>query len=429
MVPWFRYPARAREIGRDAGVSDSSRPYDVVLYGASGFTGRQTAAYFAAHAPAGTRWAIAGRDRGRLEVVRASLGVAHGQVDVLVADGADQPALDRMVASTRVLLSTAGPFATYGNGVVNACVRLGADYVDISGETAWVRDLIDRHHADAARSGTRIVPFCGFDSVPADLGTLLVARELQQRYGTPCTRARAYFRMAGGLNGGTIATAIQWQELGLTSRMADPFLLNPPGSWSPAVAKRSGDVRGLHYDADIDAWVGPSLVALTDTRVVRRSAALFAAWGESYGPEFVFQEFAKFDRPFARAKAMAMSLALAAINGALARRWTRRVLRPLVPAPGSGPSERSMNHGWFRSEHVAIGEGGVQVRGSIFHRGDPSNRATVRFVCESALCLALERDALPGGPGRGGVLTPATALGTVLVRRLQEAGVEISVRG
>ena len=345
----------------------------------------------------------------------------------MVADGADQPAIDKMVASTRVLLSTAGPFAVHGNGVVEACVRLGTDYVDISGETAWVRDLIDRHHVAAARDGTRIIPFCGFDSVPSDLGTLFVVRELQRQHGVPCEEARAYFRMAGGLNGGTVATAIHWQESGITARMRDPFLLNPSGSWSPAAAERSRDVEGLQFDAEAGTWVGPSLVALTDTRVVRRSAALFAEWGEPYGPGFVYQEYAKFEAPFAHAKAVAMSTALGAINGALARPWSRRMLRPLFPAPGSGPSERSMNHGWFRSEHLALGPGGERVRGHIFHQGDPSNRATVRFVCESALCLALERDALPGGPGRGGVLTPATALGMVLARRLRNAGVEISV--
>jgi len=401
--------------------------YDVVLYGATGFTGRQTVAYFAAHAPAGVRWAMAGRDRRRLEAVRESLPAGNTSVDVLVADGGDQAAIDTMVASTRVLLSTAGPFAVYGNKVVQACVRLGTDYVDITGETAWVRELIDQHHAAAAHHGTRIIPFCGFDSVPSDLGTLLVVRELQRRFGVPCHEARAYFRMAGGLNGGTVATATQWQESGIAARMRDPFLLNPSGSWTAAEADRSRDVTAPRYDADAGTWVGPSVVAQTDTRVVRRSAALCAGWGEPYGPAFVYQEYAKYDRPFARAKAVAVSTALAAINGALARRWSRRLLRPLFPAPGSGPSEHSMNRGWFRSEHLAVGPGGERVRGTIFHQGDPSNRATVRFVCESALCLALERDSLPGGAERGGVLTPATGLGMVLARRLRDAGVEIDI--
>jgi short subunit dehydrogenase-like uncharacterized protein len=408
-------------------VKDEHRPYDVVLYGATGFTGRQTAAYFAAHAPDGLRWAIGGRDRARLEAVRVSLGERGAPVGLFVAHGADQAAIDVMTGSARVVLSTAGPFVTHGSGVVDACVRLRTDYVDISGETAWVRQLIDRHHEVAARDGTRIVPFCGFDSVPADLGTLVVVRELQRRFATPCHEARTYFRFKGGVNGGTVNTAIQWEVSGVIARMRDPFLLNPPGSWSAGVADRSRDVRGVRFDAGVDSWVGPSLVALTDTRVVRRSAALFAQWGESYGEEFAYQEYSKFDRPLARAKALTMSAVLGAMNGALARRWSRRLLRPLLPAPGDGPSERSMDQGWFRSDHLATGNDGAQVRASIFHQGDPSNRATVRFVCEGALCLALERDELSGGRERGGILTPATALGEVLVRRLRQSGVEIDV--
>lgn len=403
------------------------REWNVVLYGASGFTGRQTAAYFAAHAPAGLRWAIAGRDRARLEAVRAALGTAGASVGLFVADGHDQAAIDDMVGSTRVVLSTAGPFATYGNGVVDACVRFGTDYVDISGETAWVRRLIDRHHETAARNGTRIVPFCGFDSVPADLGTLVVVRELQRRFGTPCRDAKAWFRFKGGVNGGTVNTAILWEESGVIAEMRDPFLLNPPGTWNRDVAGRSSDVRGVRFDAEVGTWVGPSLVALTDTRVVRRSAALFAQFGEGYGGDFAYQEYAKFERPLARVRALAMTAVLDAMNAALARTWSRRLLRPLVPAAGHGPSERSMDQGWFRSEHLATDGGGARVRATLFHQGDPSNRATVRFVCESALSLALERDALPGGGDRGGILTPATALGDVLVRRLRRAGVEIEL--
>lgn len=326
---------------RREGMHDPRRSHDVVLYGASGFTGRQTAAYFAAHAPDGVRWAIAGRDRAKLEGVRELLGRVRAPVDILVADGADQRAIDSMVAGTRVLLSTAGPFALYGNGIVEACARLGTDYVDITGETAWVRNVIDRHHAIAARGGTRLIPFCGFDSVPSDLGTLLVVRELQRRHGVSCDEARAYFRISGGLNGGTVATAIHWQESGISATMRDPFLLNPPGSWTASDIERSCDIAGPQFDAEIDAWVGPSVVATTDTRVVRRSAGLFAGWGESYGPAFVYQEYAKFEPPFARAKAVAMSTALAAINGALARHWSRRLLRPLFrPRGAAHPSAR-----------------------------------------------------------------------------------------
>jgi short subunit dehydrogenase-like uncharacterized protein len=179
-----------------------------VLYGASGFTGRQTVAYFAAHAPSGLRWAIAGRDRGRLERVRQHFGPLAGAVDVLVADSSDQPAVDDIARRTRILLTTAGPFARYGSTLVDACVRFNTHYVDITGEGAWVAQLLARYHDRAAATGTRIVPGCGFDSAPSDLGAMLVARHVRQALGRPCVAVHGYFRMRGGLNGGTAATAL-----------------------------------------------------------------------------------------------------------------------------------------------------------------------------------------------------------------------------
>src|SRR5688572_23056544 len=191
------------------------RRYDVVLYGASGFTGRQTAHYFAEHTqPGQLRWAIAGRDQSKLDAVKGSLGAHAETVDVLVADGRDRTAVGAIVAQTRVLLTTAGPFSLYGDAIVDACAELGTHYVDITGETAWVRDVIARHHERASASGTRIIPCCGFDSVPSDLGTLLAVRQLQRTHGVPCRSANAYIQMRSGLNGGTAASALTIQETG-----------------------------------------------------------------------------------------------------------------------------------------------------------------------------------------------------------------------
>ncbi|MBP6465834.1 MAG: saccharopine dehydrogenase NADP-binding domain-containing protein, partial [Rubrivivax sp.] len=177
-----------------------SRPYDVVLYGASGFVGRQTVAYFARQA-GGPRWAVAGRSAARLQAVRQACGAA--QAGVVVADAADAVALDALAAQTRVVLSTAGPFARHGSELVAACVRHGTHYVDITGETPWVREMIERHHDAAARRGTRIVPGCGFDSVPSDLGAWGVAQALWKRHGERCASVKACFSLRGGLNGGT----------------------------------------------------------------------------------------------------------------------------------------------------------------------------------------------------------------------------------
>ena len=385
----------------------SDRQYDVVLYGASGFTGRQTVEYFSRHAPAGIRWAIAGRDRGRLDAVRSALGAPARPEDVYAADSRDQAAVDAVVARTRILLNTAGPFALYGTPVVDACVRFGTHYVDITGEVVWVQDLIGRYHDRAAGAGTRIIPCCGFDSVPSDLGALLVARHMQSAHGVPCTEARAYFQMAGGLNGGTLASAINMFESGHV---------------------QSGrDLAPVRYDAQIAAWTGPFVMAPTNAWVVRRSAALQAQYGEPYSREFVYHEVLKFDPPLAHAKAIAATTAFAMFLGALRSPIARRVIRPLLPKPGTGPSVRAMERGWFRCDLLGWSETGRQVRGLIRHQGDPGNRATVRFLCESALCLALDADALPGGRQRGGVLTPATGLGQVLVDRLHRASVTIEV--
>ena len=220
----------------------TARDYDVVLYGASGFTGRQTVAYFAAHAPPSLRWAIAGRDGQRLQRVCEQVGSPMRVEDVLVADSGDQAAVDAVVRRTRVLLTTAGPFSRYGTPVVDACARFGTHYVDITGETPWVRDLIDRYHDRAAADGTRLIPCCGFDSVPSDLGAFVVARHAQAS-GTPVTEVRSAFRMRGGLNGGTAATALHMAAAPRRPGLGDPFLLDPAGAHTLRQAERSRDLR------------------------------------------------------------------------------------------------------------------------------------------------------------------------------------------
>jgi short subunit dehydrogenase-like uncharacterized protein len=405
--------------------ADRDTPYDVVLYGASGFVGRQTVQYFARHAPEGVRWAIAGRDRRKLEGVREECGA---RVDVLVADGRDRQAIDAIVSRTRVILTTAGPFALHGDALVDACVRLGTDYVDITGETPWVRTVIDRHHARAAADGTRIVPSCGFDSVPSDIGTLLVVQHLQRTFGVPCERVNAFFRLSGGLNGGTLATTLGLFEAAPREQLADPFLLDPPERRGRPHAERHRDPRGPMLHADVDAWVGPFFMGPINTRVVRRSAALREGWHEPYGSDFAYQEYQQFDEPVAALRAIGMVAAAAVGVAALRQPQLRSLVRRLGPRPGHGPTAQAIADGWYVGEFVGTAAGGAQARGTIRHGGDPANAGTVTCVCESALGLALQRDELPGGPTRGGVLTPATALGDVLAARLRRAGVTIDLR-
>jgi short subunit dehydrogenase-like uncharacterized protein len=403
----------------------SNRPYDVILYGASGFVGQQTVQYFARHTRLDeVRWAIAGRDRQKLEKVKSEVGTA---VDILVADSRDRTAIDTLVSQTRVLLNTAGPFALYGDGIVDACVRFGTHYVDITGETPWVKSLIDRYHPQAAAEGTRIIPCCGFDSVPSDLGTYLVVRYLQQEFGVPGTKVRAYFQAYGGFNGGTIASGFNLYDSGQMSQMSDPFLLNPPQEHSPKEIELSRDPKFPQYDAALGTWVAPFFMSPVNTRVVRRSGALFEGWGQSYGTDFTYQEYLKFDPPLTWLQATGMTTGMALFDGAMQQAPIRHFLRSFLPQPGSGPSEKTMNEGWFRCELLGFARDGRRVRGLIDDVGDPGNRATVKFLCESALCLALNEEQLPGGEGRGGILTPATGLGDVLAQRLRQAGMCLQV--
>src|SRR5437016_5279697 len=255
------------------------RKYDVVLYGASGFTGKQTVQYFAAHAhPAQVKWAIAGRNREALEAAKSQAGRQASAADILIADTQDQDALDKIVSQTRVLLSTAGPFALYGTKVVDACVRFGTHYVDITGETPWVKDLIDGYHEKAASTGTRIIPCCGFDSIPSDLGAYVMARHAQKNLGASCKEVKGYFQSAGGVNGGTLATGFNLYESVQAARTRDPFLLNPTGKHSAEEIKLNLDVQKAQFDADVNAWTAPFIMAVTNARIVRRSAALFDQW-------------------------------------------------------------------------------------------------------------------------------------------------------
>ncbi|PZO59548.1 MAG: saccharopine dehydrogenase [Phormidesmis priestleyi] len=407
----------------------SERPYDIVLYGASGFVGKQTVQYFASYASSHPmKWAIAGRNRQKLAAVLDEVGAT---VDVLVADSKDQLAINAIVAQARVILTTAGPFALYGDALVDACVRFKTHYVDITGETPWIKTLIDRYHAQATLDGTRIIPSCGFDSVPSDLGTYWLVSHLQQAFNLPCQQVNAYFQAIGGFNGGTLASAFNLYDSPEAALEDDPFLLNPSqnrrqstSSYTEAEAasQRNRDPQTPSFDTELHTWVAPFFMGPINTRIVRRSAALYDQWQASYGPDFTYQEYLKFDEPMAWLKATGVTVGLALFTAVLRQPQMRSLLQPILPQPGSGPSEQTMNEGSFSCELVATAVDGRKVNGIICDQGDPGNRATVKFVCESALALAFQRDDLPGGQARGGILTPATGLGHVLIERLRRAG-------
>lgn len=374
-----------------------TREFDVILYGATGFTGRQTVAYFKKHAPPDLRWAVAGRNRAKLEALDAG-------VPVIAADSSDTEAIDAMAGRARVVLTTAGPFALYGTALVDACVRFKTHYADITGETSWARMLIDRYHAKAEAEGTRIVPFCGFDSIPSDIGAMLISRAL----GPETSEVKAFFKMRGGLNGGTFASAVNLFESGQQAIVRDLFLLSPGVTRPPRDLER--DPRSAAFDPDLQTWTAPFVMGSINTRVVRRSCQIF-------GAEFAYQEYTNAGSHFA-ASLIANGGGL--FEKAIASRAMRGLLKKLAPAPGEGPSEKTMDSGWFRCDLIGRAKDGRTARGVIEAQGDPGNRVTVKCLCESALSLA--RDKLPE---RAGVLTPSTAMGDALVERLRARGMTL----
>lgn len=391
----------------------NNRKYDLVLYGASGFTGRQTVEYCKQAAPAGLRWAIAGRNRAKLDSVNSA------GVDVLIADSQDAAALDAIAASTRVVASTAGPFSLYGTQLVDSCVRRQTHYCDITGETPWIRSLIDRYHEQAAADGTRIVPTCGFDSIPSDFGAWLTARHIREVLHSECESMAAYFKLGGGINGGTLASFYTLIESGQIGTVRDPYLLNPDRS-APTAAQRArnADPSGVRYDMKLQRWATSFVMGSINTRVVRRTQALL-------GSEFDYQEYSSFKKASAARVASAGGRVFESILGS---GIGRRLLRPLLPKPGDGPSQKVMDGGFFETTFIARAKSGAVVRGILKGQGDPGNRITVKCLCESAFVLALT-DELGRRPpaGKGGVLTPVTALGDQLVPRLAAAGITFQV--
>ena len=396
---------------------NNSASYDVVIYGATGFTGSQAAEYFDDHVGSALRWAIAGRNASKLNELRADLRTSP---DVIVADADDDGAIDQMVAQTRVILTTAGPFARYGEAIVRSCATRGVDYVDITGETPWVRRMIDRYERKAIASGAKIVPFCGFDSVPSDLGTHMLI-EYFRAHGKTTRSVRAFQRARGGINGGTIASMTNMLASADRNVTDDPLLLNPDEHRTSDEALANRDPVAPQFDADLKRWVAPFFMAPINTRVVRRSHALSSQWQAPYGEGFRYQEFWDLGASAGYAANAAAAFGMVFFQSMMRMPGVGRLVEAIAPSPGEGPSEETMDNGFYECRLVGTAGDGSKAWALIAGKGDPGNRATVKFVCESALALATQRDRLPGGVGRAGILTPATAFGDVLVERLRAA--------
>ncbi len=400
------------------------RDSDVLLWGATGFTGELVAQYLLRHEGVGRnlRWSLGGRSKVKLEQVRQRLTAidpAAADLSLVVADAQDAAAMLALCAKFRVVCSTVGPYARFGSELVAACAAQGTHYCDLTGEVHWMRQMIDAHTVQAAQTGARIVHACGFDSIPSDLGALQAWRALHLATGAPPTLVTTYvLDLKGGFSGGTAASMVNMMEHrhdpGVAKAMMDPYSLLPEGA---ARGPKVNDLQGVVRDPIEGVWTAPFVMAATNAKVVRRSLALL--FGDQ-ASACAYEE--KMGYPLTAgglAMAVGMTMGLATMAGTMSVGWMRRMMVPMLPQPGEGPSEQERDAGRFRYEVVARNAQG-QARVRITGDKDPGYGATAGMLGEAALCLAFDPPPLPA---IAGFLTPATAMGEALALRLPRAGV------
>lgn len=406
--------------------TNATRTHDLVIFGATGFVGRLVAEYLAEHAPEGVRIALAGRSRERLEEVRAGLPARAHDWPLLTADVADATSLQQLAGSTTALASTVGPYLRYGIPVVQACAEAGTHYADLTGEVLFVRKAIDAVDTRARETGARIVTACGYDSIPSDLGVLLLHERAVADAAGGLLDTTLHAKSKGGLSGGTIdSSRAQLEAVGedraLAKVLFDPYALSPDRAAEPDLGKER-DPRSVFADAETGEWVGPFVMAGFNTRIVRRSNALR---DHAYGRRFRYREVSAYGRGLrGRRRATVFTAAMGLAFAGLANPRTRPIFDRLAPSPGEGPSEQNRRSGWFSMKIRTTTETGRRYLATVSAQGDPGYAATAVMLGESALCLALDGDRLPPGAG---VLTPATAMGDALVDRLRSRDFVLTV--
>ncbi len=408
------------------------RTFSLVLFGATGFTGKLVAEYLAGLRRADLKWAIAGRSQSKLEAVRAELARIDprcAELPILIADSADEASLRAVAKVTRVVCTTVGPYAKYGLPLVKVCAEEGTDYCDLTGETQFVRSSIDAVHATAEQSGARIVHCCGFDSLPSDLGVHLLAEHFAKS-GRRLQRAKLYVvAMRGGASGGTIASGLNVfaeakRNPELRRLLGDPYALYPDRSQDRGQDR--GDQMRVEVDSEAGYYTAPFVMAAINTRIVRRTNALS---GFAYGKDFRYSEVVACPKTLSGlARAVATTAAMVGMFTVGTSDFLLSLVQKKLPAPGEGPSEEARNRGFFVIRIVgqsAPDDRGQVARAESYIKGihDPGYGETSRMLGEAALCLA--EDALPT---RGGVLTPAVVMGSSLVLRLRKIGMTWDVR-
>ncbi|KAJ2955051.1 hypothetical protein NQZ79_g8882 [Umbelopsis isabellina] len=401
-----------------------SRKYDLIVYGATGFTGAYTAEYIANLHNKNLKWALAGRSVAKLEKTRErliSIDPDLKNLDLLVVEASNPESIDEALKQTTVVIATVGPFVKYGTPVIESCIRQGTHYVDITGEFCWAKEIIDKYHDQAVANGVIIVPFCGFDCVPSDIGAYMVVKHIRDTYGLDTADVKvSVVRLRGGFSGGTIQTS-----LGMLSHSDAAAAARNPYYLSPVNGIDKPRIPWMRWDPDFKKWQSLYIMAMVNELVVRRSYGIYTKKNSTYGKAFRYRETMSFPAFGAFIMTFIAAGILPFLPYVLRITPILRFFSWMLPKGGTGPSREAINKGSYEMHFVANAETEpydtpIRVRGIVRGRKDPGYGDTCRMVAESALCLVDNYDELPGK--EGGILTPATAFGDVLMKRLRDEG-------
>jgi len=401
--------------------------FDVIVFGATSFVGQLLCRYLLENVgKQRLRWAMAGRSQAKLEQLKQALG-AEG-LQTFVADAADESALRMLCGKTRVVVSTVGPYALYGETLVRVCADSGTDYCDLTGEVQWIKRMLDRYESTAKASGARIVHCCGFDSIPSDLGVHFLQQRSREQFGAPCNRIKMRVKaMRGGFSGGTAASLLNVvkeaaADPALRKSLNDPYLLCPSTDYQ---RPRQPNLRFTEFDADFRSWMAPFVMASINTRIVQRSNALA---DPTYGEDFIYDEATMTGTGLSgRLAATAMAAGMTSFMLASALAPTRWALeRFVLPAAGEGPSPEAQAKGYFDLRFFGQTAKGQHLRCKVTGDRDPGYGSTAKMLGQAAACLALD---IKKTDRPGGFWTPATLFGDLLVERLRaHAGLTFSVQ-
>ena len=404
----------------------TSPTFDMVVFGATSFVGQIITRYLVDQYGVGgaVKWAIAGRSEPKLSALRTTLGEPARPLPIIVADAQSAESLTQLCGQTRVVLSTVGPYALYGEPLVKACVETGTDYCDLTGEVHWVKRMIERYENLAQQTGARIVPCCGYDSIPSDLGVYFLQQQYSERFGQYCSTVTMRVKAAkGGVSGGTLASMLNVvkevsADATLRKELANPYSLCPPVDYG---RPRQQPIRSVAYDADAKAWMAPFVMATVNERVVQRSNALL-----HYHKNFTYNEAMLTGKgPLGFIGATAVTAAIGSFVVATAIPPTLGFINLFLPKPGEGPSPEAQRRGFFRHEVYGHTESGQSLKVRVSGDRDPGYGSTAKMVSQAGLCLA--QDVLKTDKP-GGFYTPAALFGERLIERLQRrAGLTFEV--